>query len=484
MKNFDDFELSKQTLKSLSNINFTKPTPIQEKSIPLALAGKDILGSAQTGTGKTAAFCIPMIEKLMQNDNSSALILSPTRELAKQILESVKLLLGYQNHLKAVALIGGESMGKQLSELRRKIRIIIGTPGRVNDHLERKTLQLKSVSYLVLDETDRMLDMGFGIQIDRIIKYIPSTRQTLMFSATLPKEIIKLSSKYLTSPERVSMGDTNVISKDIDQKTINLKSDDKKEELINQIDIRKGTILIFVKTKFGTEKLSKFLSQNKIKSFPLHGGLRQSKRNTVMKNFREEKFRILIATDVAARGLDVPHIQHVINYDLPQLPEDFIHRLGRTARAGLKGEAITFITSADKEKWRRIQNIFNPKDKIRSSKDEKNTRFKKEYSSKKFSSKKSRKRVFKDDEKSPKTFKSNKFETRVSKNKSFDKNAPKRRSFETSSEPRKRSFDKNAPKRRSFVTSGEPRKKRSFDKNAPKRRSSVTSGEPRKRRSS
>ena len=225
MKNFDDFELSKQTLKSLSNINFTKPTPIQEKSIPLALAGKDILGSAQTGTGKTAAFCIPMIEKLMQNDNSSALILSPTRELAKQILESVKLLLGYQNHLKAVALIGGESMGKQLSELRRKIRIIIGTPGRVNDHLERKTLQLKSVSYLVLDETDRMLDMGFGIQIDRIIKYIPSTRQTLMFSATLPKEIIKLSSKYLTSPERVSMGDTNVISKDIDQKTINLKSD-------------------------------------------------------------------------------------------------------------------------------------------------------------------------------------------------------------------------------------------------------------------
>ena len=374
MKNFEQFKLSKQMFKSLKNINFDIPTPIQEKSIPLALKGKDILGSAQTGTGKTAAFCIPMIEKLMLSDTSTSLILTPTRELAKQILDSIHILLGFQNHLKSVVLIGGEPISKQLSILKKKPRIIIGTPGRINDLLERKTLNFSKTNYLVLDETDRMLDMGFGPQLDKILKYIPKNKQTLMFSATLPDNIIKLSSKYMIDPERVSIGASNVIAQNINQEIINLKSDSKKEELINQISKREGSILVFVKTKFGSEKLAKFLVKSNIKSFALHGGLRQSKRNNVMKKFRDEKFKILIATDVAARGLDIPHIQHIINFDLPQLPEDFIHRLGRTARAGLKGNAISFITKADKEKWKAIEKVLDPNKKFVSSKNKRNNR--------------------------------------------------------------------------------------------------------------
>ena len=360
MKNFQKYNLSKDILNTLNGMNFKIPTPIQEKAIPLILLGNDILGSAQTGTGKTAAFCIPMIEILMKSNKGSALILTPTRELAKQISDVIKILIGHKRELKSVSLIGGESMGKQLSELRKRPKIFIGTPGRINDHLKRGTLNLYDTNFLVLDETDRMLDMGFAVQIDKIIKYIPKKRQTLMFSATIPKDIVKLSSKYLNNPKHISIDNKNIIAKNIKQKIIELTIDEKYNELVNQLSKREGSVLIFVKTKYGSEKIAKRLSRDRLRTFALHGGLRQNKRNNIMDNFRNEKFRILVATDIASRGLDIPHIQHIINYDLPQLAEDFIHRIGRTARAGLHGEAISFITKNEIGKWRAIEKLINP----------------------------------------------------------------------------------------------------------------------------
>ena len=392
---FSKYNLNEVLNKSLKSINFTTPTPIQEKSIPLILQGKDILGSAQTGTGKTAAFCIPILELLMKSPRGSLLVMIPTRELAKQVLDVINSLLGFKSSINTATLIGGESMSKQLSQLKKRPRIYVGTPGRINDHLQRGSLNLHDAKYLVLDETDRMLDMGFEVQINKIIKYLPVSKQVLMFSATIPNNILKLSSKYLNDPVRISVGESNTVAKNIKQEIIELKSDEKLDELINQITNRNGSILIFVKTKYGTEKLSKALSRSKIKSFPLHGGLRQSKRNTIMKNFRDMKFRILIATDVAARGIDVPHIEHVINYDLPQMAEDFIHRIGRTARAGSKGIALSFVTKGDFAKWKEIQKILNPEKNLKNqnkfkNKNKKST-FKKKSDYKKSSDQKEKK---------------------------------------------------------------------------------------------
>jgi len=366
MKNFEGFGLSADLYKSLSKMNYTTPTPIQAKAIPLALEGKDILGSAQTGTGKTAAFSIPLIEKMLNSSKGMAVVLTPTRELAKQVLDVIHQLLGHQSPIKTAFLIGGEAMHRQLKQLRREPRIIVGTPGRINDHLDRGTLMLNRADFLVLDETDRMLDMGFGVQIDRILEFMPRQRQTLMFSATLPQAIIKMSGRYLNNPERVSMGATNVIAQNIKQDVIRISQEAKYKELINQLHEREGSVIVFVKTKHGTERMAKNLYKEGFETDALHGDLRQNKRNVVMKGFRDKKFRILIATDIAARGLDVPHIQHVINYDLPQVAEDYIHRMGRTARAGSNGSALSFVTNQDGRKWGAIERLLNPGQKSKS----------------------------------------------------------------------------------------------------------------------
>lgn len=360
MKNFEGFGLSPALSKSLAHMKYKTPTPIQAQAIPLALEGHDIMGSAQTGTGKTAAFAIPLIEKLLTNPRGSALVLTPTRELGKQIMEIMHQLLGPKSNIKTAFIIGGEPMGKQLGQLRARPRLIVGTPGRVNDHLERGSMDLSDAEFLVLDETDRMLDMGFTVQLEKIFKHMPEKRQTLMFSATLPKNIVKMSEKYLNHPKRVSVGQTNVVAKNIEQEVIRIEQDKKYKELMLQLEERSGSIIVFVKTKYNADKMAKNLRRDGFTSEALHGDLRQNKRDKVMQNFHKMNFRVLVATDIAARGLDVPHIEHVINYDLPQVAEDFIHRMGRTARAGAKGSAISFVSNQDGRKWHAIERLLNP----------------------------------------------------------------------------------------------------------------------------
>ncbi|MCB9991809.1 MAG: DEAD/DEAH box helicase [Rhodospirillales bacterium] len=364
MKNFEGFGLSPALNKSLEQMKYTKPTPIQVQAIPLALEGHDVMGSAQTGTGKTAAFAIPLIEKLLTDPHGSALVLTPTRELGKQIMDVMHQLLGEKSPIKTAFIIGGEPMGKQFAALRRHPRLIVGTPGRVNDHLERRSMKLDDTHFLVLDETDRMLDMGFSVQLEKIFKYMPDTRQTLMFSATLPKNILKLAEKYLNNPKRVSVGEVNVVAHNIKQEVIRIEQDKKYKELISQLYDRNGSVIVFVKTKYNADRMAKNLRRDGFASEALHGDLRQNKRGKVMQDFREMNFRVLVATDIAARGLDVPHIEHVINYDLPQVAEDFIHRMGRTARAGAEGSAISFVSNQDGRKWHAIECLLNPGAKL------------------------------------------------------------------------------------------------------------------------
>ena len=360
MENFKLLKIEDSLKNSLNKMNFTKPTPIQGIAIPPALEGKDILGTAQTGTGKTLAFSIPLINKLILDKNAFALVMCPTRELATQVMEAIKSIISDKINIKTALLIGGESMQKQLRQLGNRSRIIVGTPGRINDHLKRKSLSLFKVNYLVLDETDRMLDMGFTPQIEQILKFVPKDHQTLLFSATLPDNILKISQKYLNNPERISVGSLSTPIEKIKQETFQITQDKKYHELINQLVERNGSILVFVKTKHGADKIVKRLKYDGHKADAIHGNLRQSKRDRVINGFRNGYSRILVATDVAARGLDIPVIKHVINYDLPQVPEDYIHRIGRTGRAGKEGSALTFLTPSDRAMWNSISKLINP----------------------------------------------------------------------------------------------------------------------------
>ena len=359
MHNFDQLNLSSDSLKILKGLKFENPTPIQEKVIPVALQGNDVMGTAQTGSGKTLSYILPIVEKLRKNVNDKFLILAPTRELSEQVFSVAKIFLGHGKPFKAINLIGGKGIFSQINQLKKNPQIIIGTPGRINDLLERKSFSLSKCSIVVLDEMDRMLDMGFGYQVDKIMKQVNKNRQMIMLSATIPAQIRKVSSKYLKNPVNISIENNDVIETNIKQKVIETIPNEKVNELINQIDQRKGSILIFAKTKIGVDKLVKKLKANSVKASALHGGMRQNKRSKIMQNFRDERFRILVATDIASRGLDVPDIEHIINYDMPQAPEDFIHRIGRTARAGSVGEAVSFLTQKDTRIWRSIERLLN-----------------------------------------------------------------------------------------------------------------------------
>ena len=360
MENFKLLKIEDSLKNSLLKMNFVKPTPIQGMAIPVALQGRDILGTAQTGTGKTLAFSVPLINKLILDKNALALVMCPTRELATQVMDAIKSIVSDKINIKSALLIGGESMQRQLRQLSNRSRIIVGTPGRINDHLKRKSLDLSKVNYLVLDDTDRMLDMGFTPQIEEILNYVPKDHQTLLFSATLPDNILRISQKYLNNPERISVGSLSAPIAKIKQETFEVSQDKKYHELINQLVERSGSILVFVKTKHGADKIVKRLKFDGHKADAIHGNLRQSKRDRVITGFRNGNSRILVATDVAARGLDIPLIQHVINYDLPQVPEDYVHRIGRTGRAGKEGSALTFLTPSDRSMWNSISKLIDP----------------------------------------------------------------------------------------------------------------------------
>ncbi len=361
MTNFNQYNLPEFLQEALTQIGYTDPTPIQKQAIPLVMEKRDILASAHTGTGKTGAFLIPLIAQLQFNDakESQVLVLAPTRELAAQVNKAARDLL-YGSPFKTALLIGGEDMRQQLMALKRGVSIIIATPGRMLDHLKRRSADVSHIKALVLDETDRMLDMGFGIQIDEIMTYLPEERQTLMFSATLPSAIIRLSGKYLKNPQRIAADAVNTVTDNIQQDTIETKH--KKTSLIELVSESQETTLIFVNTREYAEEIKEDLEEMGIQAACLHGGLRQEKRTRIIKGFRNNRTRVLVATDVAARGLDIPHLDLVINYDLPMNPEDYIHRIGRTGRAEKSGRAITLLTSKDRGRWHNIQDFLNGKD--------------------------------------------------------------------------------------------------------------------------
>jgi superfamily II DNA/RNA helicase len=365
-------------------MEFHKPTPIQEQIIPHALKGLDVLGSAQTGTGKTGAYGIPLVSLLMNDNFSSAIVLTPTRELAQQVLAMLKQLLGTKSNVKPILLIGGDSMFKQLTQLKGKPRLIVGTPGRVNDHLLRGSLKLNTAKFLVLDEIDRMLDMGFSIQIQKIVKFLPIKHQTLMFSATMTPTIEKMAENYLKDSIRVSVGSTNKPIERIKQEVIRTTESEKFKILTEQLDKQSGSFVVFVKTKSNTEKLAKKLCLNGHSADAIHGDLRQRIREKVIASFRSQKNRILVATDVAARGLDIPHIECVFNYDMPQCPEDYIHRIGRTGRAGAEGIAVSLVTAEDGAKWKAIHKLMNPGEKIASDNSSPDTPDRKRRGNKRF----------------------------------------------------------------------------------------------------
>ncbi|MBA3813200.1 MAG: DEAD/DEAH box helicase [Alphaproteobacteria bacterium] len=356
MTTFKSFGLPSFLNEALERMDIAIPTPIQEKAIPAGLEGHDILGSAQTGTGKTMAYLIPLITNLMKTERSTALIMAPTRELAAQIQDAARDLNGRK--MNVVLLIGGDSMYKQLSALKRGPRLIVGTPGRINDHLTRGTLRLNETRFLVLDETDRMLDMGFTDVLKKIVHHLPKERQTFMFSATMPPSIKTLSMAYLTDPQHIAVGSTTQPVLKIKQEIVQTSSSDKFPCLIKELESREGSVIIFVKTKHGADRLAERLSRQDHQANAMHGDLKQRKREEVIKDFRNLTKRILVATDIAARGLDIPHIKHVINYDLPQCPEDYIHRIGRTGRAGMEGHALSLVSPEDGNKWRRIHNLI------------------------------------------------------------------------------------------------------------------------------
>lgn len=350
MSTFHGMNLPLQLKQALDKNNLLTPTPIQAQAIPLALQGNDILGSAQTGTGKTLAFAIPLVAKLLNESYAgSALIIVPTRELAQQVMGEVKRLLLHSSKLKTALLIGGEAISKQFTQLYRKPRIIIGTPGRTIDHIERKTLVTNNIDTVVLDETDRMFDMGFGMQIEAILKCLPKKmRQTLMFSATFPDDMVKLATKHLNNPQRVSVDCQVTASVKIKQEVVYTSESEKYSKLTEQLHQRKGSIIIFVGTKRCADQLANRLYKDDYSALAIHGDLRQHKRERVIKSFRHGRNQIMVATDIASRGLDIPHVQHIINYDMPQSQADYIHRIGRTARAGAEGFALSFILPQDK----------------------------------------------------------------------------------------------------------------------------------------
>jgi len=356
MRVFDNLGLSNQVVRATREMGFEETTPIQERTIPLALSGRDIIGQAQTGTGKTAAFGIPMAEKISGNaDSVSGLVITPTRELAVQVAEELNR-IGRLKGIRALPVYGGQAMERQVRALRDRPQIIVGTPGRLMDHMRRKTIRLQQVMMVVLDEADEMLSRGFIEDIVTILGEVPTDRQTLLFSATMPAPIQDLARRFMKSPEFVSVQSKEVTVSNTEQFCLEVNEKDKFDALCRLLDMQSPELsIIFGRTKRRVDELNEALNKRGYSAEGIHGDLTQAQRDSVMRRFRDGSTEILVATDVAARGLDICGVTHVYNFDIPQDPEGYVHRIGRTGRAGKAGIAITFVTPREAGQLRLIE---------------------------------------------------------------------------------------------------------------------------------
>ena len=347
MSSFQDFGLREEIMKAIERMGFLEPTPVQVETLPLTMKGKDVIAQAQTGTGKTAAFGIPILESLTKGVKPFSLILVPTRELGAQVSNELKKLSYYMDDVRVLPVYGGKSIDDQIDAFRKGVDIVVGTPGRVIDHLRRGTLSLSEIEVLVLDEADRMLDMGFIEDIEYIVSKVKKQRQTLLFSATIPEAIKEIASRHMVDPETIMIGEEQIVLPTTKQVYFNIERKNKIWALCRVLDAYRPKAMVFVQTKVMVDIITKRLASYGYRVGELHGDLTQAKREKVLNEFRSGKTDVLIATDVAARGLDIDGVTHVINYDIPEDPEVYVHRIGRTGRAGKEGIAITFITSKE-----------------------------------------------------------------------------------------------------------------------------------------
>lgn len=362
MKTFSEFGLDAKVIRAITEMGFEESTPIQEKTIPIALEGRDLIGQAQTGTGKTAAFAIPLIQLIdPAEEKVAALIMCPTRELAIQVAEEIGKLARFKG-VNTLPIYGGQDIGRQIRALRRRPHIVIGTPGRLQDHIDRKTLKLDDVRFVVLDEADEMLDMGFLEDIQAILSSVPEQRHTMLFSATMPLNIQKLAQQFLKNPEHVSVVPKQVSAPLINQSYIEVHERSKFDALCRLLDMESPELaIIFGRTKRRVDELTEALQKRGYSADGLHGDLSQNMRDAVMRKFRDGSIDVLVATDVAARGLDVSGVTHVVNFDLPQDPESYVHRIGRTGRAGKEGTSWTFVTPREIDHLHFIEKVTRHK---------------------------------------------------------------------------------------------------------------------------
>ncbi|MBK6376720.1 MAG: DEAD/DEAH box helicase [Xanthomonadales bacterium] len=361
---FDTLGLSPALLRALEEQGYKEPTPVQAAAIPVVLAGQDLMAGAQTGTGKTAAFALPLLERLYPDGKRMplarrprALILTPTRELAAQVQDSVR---GYSKHIgvKSATIFGGVGMGPQIDALRRGVDIVVATPGRLLDHMQRRTVDLSDIEVLILDEADRMLDMGFLPAMKRVLSALPSERQTLLFSATFSSEIKALANQFMRSPQEIQIAKPNSVAATVTHRVHPVNMEAKRDLLLHLLNLDGSQTLVFGRTKHGCDKLTKQLEKAGLRAAAIHGNKSQNQRTRALADFKSGRINVLVATDIAARGLDIDQLPMVINFDLPMVAEDYVHRIGRTGRAGAEGLAISLVSRAEEGLLRDIRKLL------------------------------------------------------------------------------------------------------------------------------